>query len=170
MLFASGEAVPLQMLGMALNLGVDDVRLLLQNMADTYASEKRGFQLIQIEDAFQLCTNPIYYDDIRRLVQAPRRKTLTPALLETLAIIAYKKPCTKSQIEEIRGVNADHAVNRLMEYGLIAEAGRLDAPGKPILFSPSEEFYRYFGLSGSGDLPEPAVPTEPDAPPEQLEL
>ena len=146
MLFASGDAIPLSILSMAMGLTVHETRRLLDNMKGVYEREQRGFTLIRVNDAFQLSTNPIYYEHIRRLIQTPQRRPLTQTLMETLSIIVYKQPVTKAQIEEIRGVNADHAVNKLMEYNLISEKGRLDSPGKPILFGTSDEFLRYFGI------------------------
>jgi len=145
-LFAAGDAIPAARLAEALGCDVPAARGLLSHMAERYASEEAGIQLLEIKDAFQLCTNPKYHDYAKRLLPESPRRTLTQPLLETLSIIAYKQPVTKSMIEGIRGVNADHAVNKLMEYGLIEERGRLDAPGKPILFGTSEDFLRYFGL------------------------
>jgi segregation and condensation protein B len=107
---------------------------------------------MEAEDAFRLCTNAEYSEEVRRLLQKPLRKPLTQPLLETLSIIAYKQPVTKGVIEEIRGVNADHAVNKLLEYGLIIEKGRLEAPGRPILFGTSEDFLRVYGLTRVEEL------------------
>ena len=153
MLFASGYAVPLSVLSMAIGLSVHETRHLLECMERSYEKEQRGFILIHVDNAYQLSTNPIYFDNIRRLIQTPQRKPLTQTLMETLSIIAYKQPVTKAQIEEIRGVNADHAVNKLMEYNLITEKGRLDSPGKPILFGTSEDFLRHFGFESIEQLP-----------------
>ena len=153
MLFASGEAAPLPVLSMAMGLSLRETSRLLENMRSSYEEEQRGFTLIRVDDAYQFSTNPIYYEYINRLIQTPRRRLLTQTLLETLSIIAYKQPVTKAQIEEIRGVNADHAVNKLMEYNLIMETGRLDAPGKPILFGTSDDFLRHFGLESIEQLP-----------------
>ena len=153
MLFASGDAMPVSILSMAIGLTVHETRRLLEHMKNTYEKERRGFSLIRLDDAFQLSTNPIYYDHICRLIQVPQRKPLTQTLMETLSIIAYKQPVTKAQIEEIRGVNADHAVNKLMEYNLISEKGRMDSPGKPILFGTSDEFLRFFGIENLEQLP-----------------
>ena len=145
-LFAAGEAVPLIRLAGALGCDIPAARGLLSHMKECYATQESGIQLTEIEDTFQLCTNPKYHTYAKRLIPEPSKRTLTQPLLETLSIIAYKQPVTKSVIEEIRGVNADHAVNKLMEYGLVEENGRLDAPGKPILFGTAEDFLRYFGL------------------------
>lgn len=146
MLFAAGDAVLLSKLAEALGCDIPVTRRLLTDMADRYKYEEAGIQLIEINDSFQLCSNPKYHDYAKSLLPKATKRNLTQTLLETLSIIAYKQPVTKSLIEEIRGVNADHAVNKLMEYGLVIEQGRLDAPGKPILFGTSEDFLRYFGL------------------------
>ena len=145
-LFAAGDAVPTAFLAEAIGCDIPAVRGLLSHMGERYSNEEAGIQLMEIEDTFQLCTNPKYHDYAKRLLPESPRRTLTQPLLETLSIIAYKQPVTRGVIEEIRGVNADHAVNKLMEYGLVEEQGRLDAPGKPILFGTSEDFLRYFGL------------------------
>jgi len=154
LLFASGEAVEAAKLAVAVSLDEETVIKILRGMADLYRQENRGILIMEFDGSFQMCTNQLYFDAVAKLTQIPAKKALTAVLLETLAIIAYKQPVTKAQIEEIRGVNADHAVNRLMEYGLVAERGRLDAPGKPILLGTSEEFLKYFGLESLGKMPE----------------
>lgn len=153
-LFAGGEAVSVKNIAAATEQDEKTVASVINNMADKYSLEKRGIKIIQVGDSYQMCTNPEYYDYIRKLYQSPARKTLSTTLLETLAIIAYKQPVTKGQIEDIRGVSADHAVNKLLEYGMVEERGRLDAPGKPILFGTTDEFLRYFGFSTLDNLPQ----------------
>jgi len=152
-LFAVGESVPIQRLAEIVEQDAKTTASILRNISDRYQRENRGLQLIEINNAWQMCTNPAYCEAIQALLQQPRKRALTQVLLETLAIIAYKQPITKAQIEEIRGVNADHAINRLMEYNLIVEKGRLDAPYKPILFGTSDEFLRYFGFHNLDALP-----------------
>jgi len=152
-LFASGESVTRAKLAYCLELDEKDIKSIITGLADRYEAENRGIKIIQVDDAYQMCTNEIYFDFVARLVKSPEKKALSPALLETLAIIAYKQPVTKAMIEEIRGVDAAHAVNKLMEFRLIREAGRLDVPGKPILFSTSEDFLKYFGLKNLNELP-----------------
>lgn len=100
-----------------------------------------------------MCSKPETYESLVRIAHVPKKYVLTDVLLETLSIIAYKQPVTKMEIEHIRGVKTDHAVNKLVEYNLVCEAGRLDAPGKPILFATTEEFLRNFGIESLEDLP-----------------
>jgi len=152
MLFASPESVPLEKLAEALECDIPLTRNLLTRMSETYAAEKSGIQLQEIDENYRLYTNPEYYAPIQRLIQKKTRKGLSPAQLEVLAIIAFKQPVTRGIIEEIRGINSDRAVNKLVEYGLVAEAGRLDAPGRPILFGTSEEFLLFYGLKSVEEL------------------
>src|SRR5699024_6366940 len=114
----------------------------------------RGIRIIELDNSYQLCTKKELYEYLIRVAKQPKRYVLTDVLLETLSIIAYKQPVTKLEIEKIRGVKSDHAVNKLVEYGLVREVGRLDAPGRPILFGTTEEFLRNFGVQGLDDLPE----------------
>jgi len=152
MLFASPESVPLASLAEALGSDIPQTHSLLTRMAEAYAQDQSGIQLQEIDNTYRLCTNPIYYTAIERLLRLKPRRALSQTLLETLAIIAYKQPVTKSIIEDIRGVNADHAVNKLMEYGLITEKGRLEAPGRPIMFGTSDEFLLHYGLKSIEEL------------------
>jgi segregation and condensation protein B len=152
LLFASGESLPLSKLAAAIECDIPLTRNLLTRMAETYSVQKAGIQLLEADESYRLCTNPAYYEYVQRMLNLPGRKPLTQTLLETLSIIAYKQPVTKAVIEEIRGVNADHAVNRLLEYGLVIEKGRLEAPGRPILFGTSEDFLRIYGLKNVAQL------------------
>lgn len=152
MLFASGESVPVAKLAEALGCDIPLARNLLARMAETYSNENAGIQLREIDDSFCLCTNPAYYPTITRLLKTKPRRPLSQTLLETLAIIAFKQPVTKAVIEDIRGVNSDHGVNKLLEYGLVEEKGRMDAPGRPILFGTSEEFLLFYGLKSVEEL------------------
>lgn len=152
-LFASGDVVSLKAIASATEQSEKTLQTVINNLSDKYMYEKRGFKIIQVGEGYQMCTNPEYFDYIKKLFQAPVRKTLSTTLLETLAIIAYKQPITKSQIEDIRGVSADHAVNKLVEYDLVCEKGRLDAPGRPILFGTTDEFLRFFGFNALDNLP-----------------
>lgn len=160
-LFAAGGSVETARLASALELDSGEMRDILRRMELRYEEEDRGIRLLELEDAWQLCTKREHYGELIRIVKQPRKYTLTEVLLETLSIVAYKQPVTKLEIEKIRGVKSDHAVNKLVEYGLIGEVGRLDAPGRPILFGTTEEFLRSFGVSSVEELPK--------ASPEQME-
>jgi len=152
MLFASPESVPLERLAEALDCDIPLTRNLLNRMSETYAKDKSGIQLSEVNGAYRLCTNPAYYPAVQRLLQRKARNEFSQSVLETLAIIAFKQPVTKGVIEGIRGVNSDYSVNKLVECGLVTEMGRLDAPGRPILFGTSEEFLLYYGLKNVQEL------------------
>ncbi len=151
-LFAAGEAVDIKDIASALEQDTKTMTSIMNELVDDYSG--RGIKIIRVDSAYQMCTQSDYFDYIKKLYQAPKRKVLSTTLLETLAIIAYRQPVTKGQIEEIRGVSADHAVNKLVEYNLVDEVGRLDAPGKPILFGTTDEFLRYFGFKALDNMPE----------------
>ncbi|MCL2617271.1 MAG: SMC-Scp complex subunit ScpB [Defluviitaleaceae bacterium] len=153
MLFAAGEPIDAREIAKTIDVDVRTTQALLDNMACKYETEKRGITIVQLDGSFQMCTNPRHYEYVRKVFANSRKKPLTPALLETLAIIAYKQPVTKAQIEQIRGVDADHGVNKLVEYSLVMECGRADAPGRPILFATTDDFLRYFGISSLRQLP-----------------
>lgn len=152
-LFTMGESVSLDKIADAIEHDKETVRKIIHNMMDKYKKEDRGVCIMELEESFQMCTKPELYDVLIRLTQQKKQYSLTDIMLETLSIIAYKQPVTKLEIEKIRGVKSDHAVNKLVEYGLICEAGRLDAPGRPILFATTEEFLRNFGIQSIEDLP-----------------
>lgn len=153
-LFAAGEAVEIKNISEAIGKDIGTTKLLIKNLGDKYINEKRGIKIIEIDSAYQMCTNPSYFAYIKNLYESPKKRTMSPAILETLAIIAYKQPITKAQIETIRGVNADHAVNTLLKYNLVEEKGRMDAPGRPILFGTTDDFLRHFGFKNLSSLPE----------------
>ncbi len=152
-LFTMGEAVELERIAIATEQDEDTCRRVLRNMMDRYAGDDRGVQIIELDGAFQMCTKASIYEYLVKIAHVPKKHVLTDVLLETLSIIAYKQPITKIEIEHIRGVKSDHAVNKLVEYRLVCEVGRLDAPGRPILFGTTEEFLRNFGIESLEDLP-----------------
>ena len=139
-LFTMGESVEVSKLAAAIDHDEDTTRKIVHNMMDKYEAEDRGIKIIELENAFQLCTKQEYYENLIKVASQPRKYALSDVLLETLSIIAYKQPITKMEIEKIRGVSSDHAVNKLVEFGLAKELGRLDAPGRPMLFGTTEEF------------------------------
>ncbi len=152
-LFSAGESVELSAIAKAVGQSNEDTRRLIRDLMLKYKEEDRGIQLIELENAYQLCTKQEYYDCLVQIALQPKKAVLTDVMLETLSIIAYKQPVTRLEIEKIRGVKSDHAVNKLIEFGFIQEVGRLDAPGKPILFGTTEEFLRCFGVESKNELP-----------------
>ena len=152
-LFTMGESVELSQIADAIQQDKETTRKIIQNMMDKYQKKDRGIQIIELEQSYQLCSKKEYYECLIRLAMHPKKPALTDVMLETLSIIAYKQPVTKQEIEAIRGVKCDHAINKLLEYQLIREAGRLDAIGRPILFRTTEEFLRCFGVQGLEELP-----------------
>ena len=152
-LFAMGGSVELKALALAVEQDEETTRKLVHSLADDYDAEKRGMKIIELDGAFQMCTRPEYYENLIRVASQPKKYVLTDVLLETLSIIAYKQPVTKMQIEQIRGVKSDHAVNKLVEYNLVEEVGRMNVPGRPILFGTTEDFLRSFGVTSLEELP-----------------
>ena len=153
-LFTMGESVELSKIAAAIEQDEPTTRGIISDMMTTYEKQNRGIRIIELDHSFQLCTKKEYYDSLIRIAAQPKKPTLTDVMLETLSIIAYKQPVTKAEIEKIRGVKCDHAINKLMDYDLVRELGRLDAPGRPILLGTTEEFLRCFGVQGLEDLPE----------------
>lgn len=153
-LFTMGESVEVDRLAAVIEEDKKLTRELLMEMMEEYESREGGVTLIELEDSFQMCTKGDMYEYLIKIAKTPRKYVLTDTLLETLSIIAYKQPITRVEIEKIRGVSCDHAVNRLVEFGLIAEVGRMDAPGRPLLFGTTEEFLRSFGVKSLEELPE----------------
>lgn len=152
-LFTMGESVEIAKLAKVLEETPGEVKKQIEALKDKYLSENSGISLLELENSVQLCTKKEMYEYISRIALAPKKYVLTDTLLETLSIIAYKQPVTKAEIERVRSVNSDHAVNRLLEFGLITELGRLDAPGRPLLFGTTEEFLRSFGVKSIDELP-----------------
>ena len=150
-LFTMGKSVEIKTLAEALKLTQEEIKQILQDM-----EKQRGIQLVFLEDSVQLCTKPQYYEYLIRIASRPQKQVLSDSVLETLSIVAYKQPVTRGEIERIRGVKSDHAIAKLMDYDLIEEIGRLDAPGRPVLFATTEEFLRCFGVSSVAELPQAA--------------
>lgn len=147
-LFAAGDSVENERLAEALDLDKQEMLDILKRMALRYEEADRGIRLVELDGSWQLCTKTEHYEELIRVVKQPKKTVLTDVLLETLSIVAYKQPVTRLEVEKIRGVKSDHAVNKLVEYGLIEEVGRMDAPGRPILFGTTENF-----CAGSGSIP-----------------
>ncbi|MEE1315574.1 MAG: SMC-Scp complex subunit ScpB [Faecalimonas sp.] len=152
-LFTMGDSVEASRIAAVIEQDVKTTKKLIRNLMERYEEENRGIHIIELEDSYQMCTKKEMYDYLIRIAKQPRRYVLTDVVLETLSIIAYKQPITKLEIERIRGVKSDHAVNKLIEYNLVAEVGRMDTPGRPILFGTTEEFLRRFSVQSVDELP-----------------
>lgn len=152
-LFTMGESVEVSRLAEVIGEDVKTTNEILEEMAARYGREDRGIALTRLEGAVQLCTKPQMYEYLIQIAKTPRKMALTDTVLETLSIIAYRQPVTRVEIERIRGVSCDHAINKLLEYDLITELGRLDAPGRPLLFGTTEQFLRSFGVKSLEELP-----------------
>lgn len=153
-LFAMGESVEVSRLASVIEEDTKTTRKILEEMEQEYTSSERGIQLTWFDDAVQLCTKADMYEYLVKIAKTPRKMVLTDTVIETLSIIAYKQPVTRVEIERVRGVSCDHAINKLLEYDLITELGRMDAPGRPLLFGTTEQFLRCFGVKSLEELPE----------------
>lgn len=152
-LFTMGESVEISKIADALEIKPGMVKKIVKEMQKNLESSSRGIKIIELNGAYQMCTKPEMYEALIKVAKQPKRQVLTDVLMETLSIIAYKQPITKSEIERIRGVKSDFAVNKLVEYQLVEEVGRMDTPGRPLLFGTTEEFLRRFGVQSSDKLP-----------------
>jgi len=153
LLFVAGDAVPIKEICSIINIDETTLRRIVKQMMDSFNEDNRGVQIIEVNNCYQLCTKPEHYEYIERLVKPQSRQGLSQASLETLAIIAYKQPITKSQIDYIRGVKSDGCIARLTEKELIYEAGRLEGPGRAILYGTTDNFLKLFGLKSIKELP-----------------
>ncbi len=153
-LFAAGREVKIVELMSALELSSEEIINAVESMKLDYEKENRGLQIINVGEAYQLCTKKEYYEDICNIFDKRSKPNLSQAALETLAIIAYNPRITRAEIESIRGVNSDGTIYKLLDYNLIEETGKLDAPGKPGTYGVTSEFLRIFGFSNLNELPE----------------
>ena len=153
-LFAMGDSVEISKLAEVTEMSVKETKEIIEEMKAQYQAQGRGIYIMELEDSVQLCTKPEMYEHLIKIAKTPRKITLTDSVLETLSIIAYKQPVTRVEIERIRGVSCDHALNKLLEYDLVTELGRMDAPGRPLLFGTTEQFLRSFGVKSLDELPE----------------
>ena len=154
MLFVTGSIVTVKDIMNVVELGTEDIEKIMQKMRAKYEATNSGIELIKIDDGYQLCTKKEYYEYIVPLFDNRSKPSISNAALETLSIIAYNPKITRSEIDAIRGVNSDGTIYKLLEYNLIEEAGKLDAPGRPTLYKVTPEFMRMFGISSLDDLPE----------------
>lgn len=165
MLFASGRAVKIDEIIQVLDLDRKEAELILQQMRLEYEEKNRGIQIIKVQNTYQMCTKKEYYNYIYKLVDKRKKPTLSNAMVEILSIIAYNPRITRAEIDSIRGVASDGVIYKLLDYGLIIEAGKSDAPGKPMTYKVTNEFLKLFGYSSLDELPE--LPNIKD---EQLEI
>lgn len=153
-LFAAGRPVSKNELILNLELSKEDIENIIKDMQEEYKKDSRGIELISIDGSYQLCTKEELYEYIYPIIDKRSKPNLSNAALETLSIIAYNQRITRAEIEAIRGVSADACIYKLLEYGLIEEAGKIDAPGKPMSYKTSNDFLKMFGYSSLLDLPE----------------
>lgn len=139
-LFTMGKSVELRQLAIATGKSEEETRQAVERLKARYDKEERGMEIIELEDSYQMCTRTGFYENLIRVAASPKKQVLSEVVLETLSIIAYKQPVTKMEIEKIRGVKSDHAVNRLVEYNLVQEVGRLDAPDTQRYLLPQRNF------------------------------
>ena len=152
-LFVAGEAVTVKELARALQTEEKAVKAELNAIRDEYDYDQRGFLLKRFGDKVQLATRPLYAQDVLRLLQPVQQQSLSQAAMETLAVVAYKQPVTRAEVEQVRGVKCDYSLQSLINKGLIKETGRKDTIGRPILFGTTDEFLSHFGLEGLEYLP-----------------
>ena len=153
-LFSAGRQVSIKELMLTLEMPQEDIENIIAAMQEDYKNEKRGIEIIKVNDSYQLCTKKELYDYIYPVLDKRSKPNLSNAALETLAIIAYNPKITRAEIESIRGVSADACIYKLLEYGLIEESGKSDLPGKPMTYATTNEFLKMFGYSSLDDLPE----------------
>lgn len=152
-LFVSGDAVPIKKIADFLDMDIRNARKLLEKLVDVFNFERRGLQIVKVNDCYQLATRPEYGECIEEFFDAGEKQTLSQAVLETLSIIAYRQPITRMDIELIRGVKCEYAITVLINRDLAKEVGRMDSPGKPILYGTTDMFLKSFGLSSLEELP-----------------
>ena len=153
-LFAAGRMVSIEEMQLALEISKEDLEKILDKMIDEYKKQNRGIELIRLNNGYQLCSKKENYEYIYPIIDKRNKPKLSNAALETLSIIAYNPKISRAEIEAIRGVSVDATIYKLLEYGLIEDAGKLDLPGKPIAYRTTEEFLRMFGYNSLNDLPE----------------
>lgn len=153
-LFAAGRQVTIKELMISLEMPKEDLENIIVSMQEDYKNQSRGIEIIKVEDSYQLCTKKELYEYLYPILDKRSKPNLSNAALETLAIIAYNPKITRAEIEAIRGVSADACIYKLLEYGLIQEAGKSDLPGKPMTYTTSNEFLKMFGYTSLNDLPE----------------
>ncbi len=152
-LFANGSPISAKHIADCLEIDISEVHYLISELMAEYESNNRGIKIVRLIDSYQMCSSDVYTEFVRRALDKRRNTPLSNSALEILSIVAYNQPVTKSYVEQIRGVDCFYGINSLVEKGLLEEKGRLDAPGRPILYGTTMEFLRIFGISELSDLP-----------------
>ena len=153
-LFAAGRAVKVEELQLVLEMPKEDIEKIIFGMQEEYKENTRGIEIVKLDESYQLCTKKENYEYVYQVIDKRNKPKLSNAAMETLAIIAYNPRISRAEIEAIRGVNVDGTMYKLLEYGLIEEAGKLDLPGRPMSYKTTNEFLKLFGYSSLNDLPE----------------
>lgn len=153
LLFYAGDIISQKRLCEICDAEEINVHMAVYKLNENYAATNSGIEIIEVDDGYQMCTAPKHLGAIQQFRQKPVRHLLTQALIETLAIVAYSQPITRTQIEDVRGVRCEHAISRLLEFNLIEEVGRLNVIGRPILFGTTNDFLRHFGFKNLEDMP-----------------
>ena len=153
-LFATGDPVELSRIAEILDVDEPSLERIITNLRDYYDFEQRGVRIVKLDNSYQMCSAPQFAEYIRKALETKKAPRLSPPLLEVLSVIAYRQPVTRAYVEQVRGVDCSYSITSLTEKGLIKESGRLDVPGKPILYRTTKDFLRVFGLESLNDLPE----------------
>ena len=153
-LFAAGRAIKIEELQLVLEMPKEDIEKIIFGMQEEYKENTRGIEIVKLDESYQLCTKKENYEYVYQVIDKRNKPKLSNAAMETLAIIAYNPRISRAEIEAIRGVNVDGTMYKLLEYGLIEEAGKLDLPGRPMSYKTTNEFLKLFGYSSLNDLPE----------------
>lgn len=154
-LFASGDAVSLDRIAQALAIDRATAGKMMENLVDRYSAEHAGIRIVRLDGGYQMCTNPEHAPAVRAALEIRRNMPLTQAALEVLAVIAYNQPVSKAFVEQVRGVDCSAVVSGLVSKGLVEERGRLELPGRPLLYGTTVDFLRCLGISSLSELPQP---------------
>ncbi len=153
-LFATGEPIELSRISEILEVDEESLEKIITKLRDDYDFDQRGIRIVKLENSYQMCSSPRCAEFVRKALETRKAPKLTPPLLEVLSVIAYRQPTTRAYVEQVRGVDCTYSIASLVDKGLIKESGRLDVPGKPILYRTTKDFLRVFGLESINDLPE----------------
>lgn len=152
-LFASGEAVPVERIAAVLKLDRPTAEKILADLADRFNTERSGVRIVRFGDGYQMCSNPDYAGYVREIMEIRRNTPLSQAAMEVLAVIAYNQPVTKAFVEQVRGVDCSGVISSLAAKGLVEERGRLELPGRPLVYGTTSNFLRCLNISSLSELP-----------------